>query len=605
VAVYLRMSRDKQEDSPERQRGQILPYCERHGYRVVGEYFDPGIAGDEFTRRPEFQRLLRDAQAGKFAGIVVDHKDRVSRQHPLDYLADVVRPLYRAGVWVETVASGRLDWDSMAGLLTDHIQQHQASAEPAGIAYRTLTALLGKARRGQGAGGPVPYAYVMTYDTVMVEGRTRRVPVKYALGDPLKVEVVRWLYREYATGRWSLGQLRDELHARGVPAPGGAEWWCKSGIVRVLSNRRYLGDWVYNCRHYGKWAAEEGGKVEATGGRRRPPRKNAEEDWVIIPDWHPAIIDRETWAQVQARLQENREHKTPIMGGGDYALNQMLVCGRCGLPMWGYLDAGRRKYRCSGLMRFGKSFCNRNSVSEARVLTAVANKLQAELLNPQVLADLRAKIHEQARQERDPSALNMVRARLGELSAQINQGHSNLALLPADVVPAVLDKVRAWKAEHARLSAELERLTAESAEAAAEKLEGVIATAEELLWGLREAMAAGRPPEVRALLGELVDHVVLDFAPEQRRGNRSGLVGGSIYLKQEGCPVPPAEVDDSSPVRWRYGRRHALARQAAAARAGELAAAFPDAALAWGGPERLNDPAFLREALQRVEAARG
>jgi site-specific DNA recombinase len=357
VAVYLRMSRDRQEDSPERQRSQVLPYCERHGYRIVGEYFDPGITGDEFTRRPEFQRLLKDAQAHKFAGIVVDHKDRVSRQHPIQYIADVVRPLYDAGVWVESVASGRLDWDSMAGLLTDHIQQHQASAEPAGIAYRVLTEMLLKARNGEGCGGPVPYAYVMTYETRVVKGRSKRVPVKYALGDPLKVEVVRWLFREYATGRWSLGQLRDELHARGVPSPRGAEWWGKSIIVHVLSNRRYLGDWVYNQRHYGKWAAAEGGKVEASGGRRRPRRKHAKEDWVVVPDWHPAIIDRETFAQVQVRLQENRERKTPITGGGDYALNQMLVCGRCGLPMWGYLDQrGRRYYRCSGLQRFGKSF---------------------------------------------------------------------------------------------------------------------------------------------------------------------------------------------------------------------------------------------------------
>src|SRR5215813_1824271 len=119
VGVYVRMSRDTQEDSPERQRGQIYPHCQRKGYRVVGEYFDPGITGDEFVKRPEFQRLLRDAQAGVFDGIVVDHKDRISRQHPIDYIADVVRPLRRAGIWVEAVATGRLDWDSMAGLLTD------------------------------------------------------------------------------------------------------------------------------------------------------------------------------------------------------------------------------------------------------------------------------------------------------------------------------------------------------------------------------------------------------------------------------------------------------------------------------------------------------
>jgi hypothetical protein len=34
VATYLRMSKDRQEDSQERQRGQIHPHCERQGYVI-------------------------------------------------------------------------------------------------------------------------------------------------------------------------------------------------------------------------------------------------------------------------------------------------------------------------------------------------------------------------------------------------------------------------------------------------------------------------------------------------------------------------------------------------------------------------------------------
>src|SRR5947209_852357 len=83
----------------------------------------------------------------------------------------VVRPLWQAGVWVEAGATGRLDWDTVGGSLTDHIQQHQAAAESPTLAYRTLTALLERARGGRGAGGPVPYGYVMTYETAMVKGR--------------------------------------------------------------------------------------------------------------------------------------------------------------------------------------------------------------------------------------------------------------------------------------------------------------------------------------------------------------------------------------------------------------------------------------------------
>jgi DNA invertase Pin-like site-specific DNA recombinase len=143
------MSKDRQEDSPERQRGTVLPHCEAWGYEVAGEYLDPGITGDEFVKRAAFQRLLADARPGPIDGIVVDHKDRLSWQHPIDYIADVVRPLRDAGVCVEAVKSGRLDWDTMAGLLTDHIYQHQAAEESPKIAYHTLTEMFAKAGRGR------------------------------------------------------------------------------------------------------------------------------------------------------------------------------------------------------------------------------------------------------------------------------------------------------------------------------------------------------------------------------------------------------------------------------------------------------------------------
>ena len=46
VALYLRMSTAKQEDSPERQLAQLLPHVQAKGYAVVGDpYLDPGIAG--------------------------------------------------------------------------------------------------------------------------------------------------------------------------------------------------------------------------------------------------------------------------------------------------------------------------------------------------------------------------------------------------------------------------------------------------------------------------------------------------------------------------------------------------------------------------------
>jgi len=42
VALYLRMSTDKQDTSIPQQRVELERYAERHGYKIVHEYRDEG-----------------------------------------------------------------------------------------------------------------------------------------------------------------------------------------------------------------------------------------------------------------------------------------------------------------------------------------------------------------------------------------------------------------------------------------------------------------------------------------------------------------------------------------------------------------------------------
>src|SRR5262245_40146826 len=105
------MSTDDQTDSPERQLEQVLPYCQRKGYEVVEVYQDLGMRGSD-SSRPEYQRLLQDAQKGRFDLIVVDEQSRLSRNDPVEYMANVALPLRNAGVFVEVVDTGRrLTWE--------------------------------------------------------------------------------------------------------------------------------------------------------------------------------------------------------------------------------------------------------------------------------------------------------------------------------------------------------------------------------------------------------------------------------------------------------------------------------------------------------------
>ena len=63
VAVYFRMSRDVQDKSIPRQRSEVMPHCQRQGYRIVAEHQDEGISGSEVERRPGLQKVLALAKA--------------------------------------------------------------------------------------------------------------------------------------------------------------------------------------------------------------------------------------------------------------------------------------------------------------------------------------------------------------------------------------------------------------------------------------------------------------------------------------------------------------------------------------------------------------
>src|SRR5262245_53581474 len=117
AAAYYRMSTDKQEDSVERQQSSLVPYAARQAYNLVQDYKDEGLAGDLFERRPGFQKLLKDATAGKFSVIVVDELSRLSRQDPITMIAQVIHPLRAAGVRLDTASNGPIDYDSLVGIL--------------------------------------------------------------------------------------------------------------------------------------------------------------------------------------------------------------------------------------------------------------------------------------------------------------------------------------------------------------------------------------------------------------------------------------------------------------------------------------------------------
>src|SRR5436190_24310202 len=147
AVAYYRMSTDQQEHSIDRQRSQVVPYAARHGYQVVGEYVDEGISGIEVKKRAQFQRMLKDAGARRFAVILVDDLDRFGRLDSIDF-GELVAPLRRQGVMLVTAAAGPIDWNTMAGRFIATAKSEVADGEHQQISRRVLTRHLMSARAG-------------------------------------------------------------------------------------------------------------------------------------------------------------------------------------------------------------------------------------------------------------------------------------------------------------------------------------------------------------------------------------------------------------------------------------------------------------------------
>src|SRR5215510_5719759 len=78
VATYLRVSTKNHGQNLDTQRLALEEYARNRGFEIVVEYADHGVSGSK-DRRPELDRLMRDARARKFDAVLVARFDRFAR----------------------------------------------------------------------------------------------------------------------------------------------------------------------------------------------------------------------------------------------------------------------------------------------------------------------------------------------------------------------------------------------------------------------------------------------------------------------------------------------------------------------------------------------
>lgn len=93
VALYLRVSTADQ--CPESQVHDLRQLAQQRDFKIVEEYIDQGVSGTS-TSRPALNRLMNDAQRGKFDVVMVWAFDRMARS--VSHLIHVLDQLDQLGI---------------------------------------------------------------------------------------------------------------------------------------------------------------------------------------------------------------------------------------------------------------------------------------------------------------------------------------------------------------------------------------------------------------------------------------------------------------------------------------------------------------------------
>lgn len=290
AAVYLRISRDPRADglAVERQREDCRRIAAERGWEVIAEYADTLSASRRDIDRPEYERMRRDFNAGRFDALICWDLDRLTRQPR--QLEDWIDAAAERGLAVVT-ANGEADLSTDGGRMYARIKASVARSEVERKAVRQRRANDQRTEQGK------PHATHRVFGWEP-DGITLRQE---------EAEIVAEMHDRILRGE-SIRSIVRWLQETDVPTPRG-RGWDHAKVRRALLRERNAGILI---RH----------------GVEQP-------NSLIEP-----AVSRETWEAVRGILTDSARDTTKGRRSDRWWLAGVLECS-CGSPMGSKQVRGR------------------------------------------------------------------------------------------------------------------------------------------------------------------------------------------------------------------------------------------------------------------------
>ncbi len=306
TALYVRLSMEEQEgDLTEKIRNQrelLLEYVrEKPEFQLVDIYCDNGCTGTNFDR-PQWQRLMEDAKAGKVNCIIVKDLSRLGRNYieAGNYLEKIFPFM---GVRFIAISDG-YDSENLkpedTGLLLPLKNIINASYAK-DLSQKVSSARHVQRGRGEFTGSVVPFGYK----------KDQQRKGRFVVNED-EAAVVRQIFRMFGEGG-SYSEIARELNRLRIPSPQGKLWRYQT-IRGIIANEVYLGRMIQ-------------GK-----------RCSREQDVVTVENTHDAIITEDLFEKAQSQREKisfHRENdKSPKAADEEiYLFQGMLKAANSGLTL--------------------------------------------------------------------------------------------------------------------------------------------------------------------------------------------------------------------------------------------------------------------------------
>lgn len=286
------------------------------------ELVDDGQSGTNFDR-PAVAKLLEWVEAEQVETIIVRDMSRFGRNYlEVGHFLEYVFPLFDVHFISINDHFDSADLDGSTAGFQMAIRNLINQMYSRDIFQKIKSSVDMKKLSGEFIYGTAPYGYK--------KGTQKNTIVV----DPQAAEVVRNIF-QWAADRITVTKIAKRLNDAGVMSPSEylkdirgkyktRPYWSYESVRNILLNRIYTGDTVPFKSH-----------VVAVGSKRT--KAITEEEQLVLPDTHEAIVSRELYYQARAVVKSHVKSKSQ----GGSLLSTYLVCGCCGNK----LQKGRKTNR--------------------------------------------------------------------------------------------------------------------------------------------------------------------------------------------------------------------------------------------------------------------